>query len=100
MLSATIGAGSEFTIDHDTSAGILASDYIEQHGGSFRFQMTYISKTDGTESARSSILDVSVPPLQPRAEEQQQTEPTIIKYAKAGGVDLNISNDKEKEHTP
>ena len=62
MLTSTTSAGTEFTIDHQNSAGIMGSDYIEQHGGAFRFQMTYIGK-DGTESARSTVLKVTVSPL-------------------------------------
>lgn len=82
MLTSTTTAGTEFTLDHLNTAGIIGSDYIEQHGGAFRFQMTYISK-DGTESARSSILNVSVPPLPPKPDKQlPKSEPAVIRYAK------------------
>ena len=60
ILSATTRANTEFTVDHQSSAGIMGSEFLQQHGGVFRFQVSFVH-TDGVEGERSSILRVTVP---------------------------------------
>jgi len=63
LLTATKTGKPLFNLDHQTSAGIMGSDYLEQHGGSFRFQLSFVDKTDNTESPRTSVLKVDVPAM-------------------------------------
>jgi hypothetical protein len=75
LLQTFKGGVSQFTIDHSSSAGIMGSDYIEQHGEQFRFQLSYIWSTNHEESPRTDILKVPVAALPARTEKSAKDQP-------------------------
>lgn len=70
VLTSSTNANNEFTLDHQTSAGIMGSDYLEQHGGNFRFQLSYISSVNGAESPRTPVLKVPVAAMKSQKSEE------------------------------
>jgi len=70
VLTASTGKQPRFTIDHKTSEKTLGSQYVLTHGGSYKFRVSYVSKTNGKESEISNVLKVAVSPTYKPTEKQ------------------------------
>jgi len=63
LVSSTSGQ-NQFTVDAKNSGGVLGAKELYTNGGKFNFKVTYISSTDGRESAESKPFAVTIKPTQ------------------------------------
>ncbi len=49
-------------MNYENSEKIIGSEYVENNGGHFEFQVSYLDKASGLESELSKPLKVSIEP--------------------------------------
>lgn len=52
-LTESTGKQARFTVDHESSFKVVGSQYVLTHGGTFKFRVSYVSKTSRKESELS-----------------------------------------------
>jgi len=62
LLVSTTSGQNQFTVDAKNSGGVLGAKEVYADGGKFTFKVTYISSTDGRESAESKPFVVTIKP--------------------------------------
>jgi len=45
LLASSTGKQPRYSIDHKNSESIIGSQYVLSHGGTFKFRVSYVSKT-------------------------------------------------------